>query len=231
MASELASLLARSWIFSDLTAKEIDALTGIARMRAARPKQSVVRKGEAGGQIFAVLRGRLKVITPGIGRDAAFRLLGPGDLFGEIAAFDGADRSATVTAIEPCQLAVIEHEEFKAFLERHPAVGPKLLAVLARRIRQLSERVEDRAFLDAPARLAKCLLGLAEQYGKPKPEGTVCDVRLSQQELGDLVDATRESVNKVLRSWKTDGVVTHEADRIVFHDLPALKTLALGTAR
>ncbi len=225
-SSELAQLLSRSWIFSDLSKREIEALTTIAQMRAARPKQSVVKKGEEGGPIFAVLRGRLKVITPGVGRDAAFRILGPGELFGEIAAFDGQDRSATVTALEPCQLAVIQHAAFTAFLDQHPAVSRKLLGVLARRVRELSERVEDRAFLEAPARLAKCLAALAERYGKPQPEGLVCALRLSQSELGELVDATRESVNKLLRTWKSDGVVTHEPERIVFHDLAALRRLA-----
>ena len=226
--TELSKLLSRTWIFSDLSAKEVGALAAIAQMRVVRPKQSVVKKGDRGGQIFAVLRGRLKVVTPGIGHDAAFRIIGPGDLFGEIAAFDGQDRSATVTAIEPCELAVIQHTEFATFLDGQPLVSRKLLAVLARRVRQLSERVEDRAFLDVPSRLAKCLLGLASQYGKLKPEGTVCALKLSQQELGDLVDATRESVNKLLRTWKADGIVTHEAERIVFHDLPALEALALG---
>ncbi len=225
-SSELSQLLARSWIFSDLSKREIEALTTIAQMRVARPKQTVVKKGDKGGPIFAVLRGRLKVITPGVERDAAFRILGPGELFGEVAAFDGGERSATVTAIELCQLAVIQCDTFMAFLEQHPPVSRKLLGVLARRVRELSARVEDRAFHEAPARLAKCLLGLAERYGKQQPDGLVCQLKISQGELGELVDATRELVNKQLRTWKADGVVTHEADRIVFHDLDALRRIA-----
>lgn len=226
-SSELAQLLARSWIFSDLNKREIDALTSIAQMRVARPKQTVVKKGEEAGPLFAVLRGRLKVVTPGVERDAAFRILGPGDLFGEVAAFDDGERSATVTALELCQLAVIQRDTFRAFLEQHPSVSRKLLSVFARRVRELSARVEDRAFLEAPARLAKCLLGLAERYGKTQPEGVVCELKLSQGELGELVDATRESVNKQLRTWKSDGLVSHEPDRIVFHDLDALRRLSL----
>lgn len=224
-SSELAQLLARSWLFSELSKSEIDALTGIAQMRAARAKQSVVKKGEPGASIFVVLRGRLKVVTSGLGRGTAFRILGPGELFGEIAVLDGQERSATVTALEPGQLAVIQEDAFTAFLERHPAVSRKLLAVLARRVRDLSQRVEDRALLEAPARLAKCMLGLAERYGKQEPRGLVCNLKLSQSELGELIDATRESVNKLLRTWKSEGILTHEAQRIVVHDLPALRAL------
>jgi CRP/FNR family transcriptional regulator, cyclic AMP receptor protein len=229
VTTELHKLLARTWIFSDLSPAEIDALTSLAKMKVARPKQHVVKKGDAGGQIFVVLRGRLKVVTPGSGQDAAFRIMGPGELFGEISAFDGEGRSATVTALEPCQLAVIEPSDFSLFLERHPSVSRKLLGVLARRVRQLSERVEDRAFLDVPARLAKCLVGLSDAYGKDGPDGRIVELHLSQQEIGELVDATRESVNKFLRQWKRDGLVTHAADTIVVHRPEELR--ALGRIR
>jgi CRP-like cAMP-binding protein len=225
VSDELRKLLARSWIFSDLSSSEMDALARLAKMRAYRAKQQVVRKGDRGGHIFAVLRGRLKALTPGVGHDAAFNIMGPGELFGEIAAFDGESRSATVTALEICQLAVIDHAEFHRFLDQHPKVSRKLLSVLARRVRLLTERVEDRAFLDVPARLAKCLVGLADSYGKPSAEGRLIQLRLSQQELGDLVDATRESVNKLLRTWKDEGLVTHRADSIVVRDVNGLRAL------
>ncbi|NUP07809.1 MAG: Crp/Fnr family transcriptional regulator [Polyangiaceae bacterium] len=224
--NDLSRLLARSWFFSELTAKEIEGLAALARTRTVRPKQCIVKKGEPAAQIFAVLRGRLKVMTPGIAHDAAFRIIGPGDLIGEISAVDGQARSATVKAIEHCELAVIDHRDFTSFLDAHPVVSRKLLAVLARRVRQLSERVEDRSFLGVHARLAKCLLSIVEQYGQPSRDGLVSDLRLSQQELGELMDATRESVNKLLRSWREQGIVTHEADRIVVHDLEALRALA-----
>ncbi|MBX7191378.1 MAG: Crp/Fnr family transcriptional regulator [Sandaracinaceae bacterium] len=226
--SELAQLLARSWTFSDLDKRELEGLAAIAQMRVVRPKQTVVKKGDEAGPIFAVLRGRLKVITPGVERDAAFRILGPGDLFGEVAAFDDGERSATVSAIELCQLAVIQRDTFRAFLDQHPSVTRKLLGVFARRVRELSARIEDRAFLEAPARLAKCLVGLAERYGKTQAgrADVVCELKISQGDLGELVDATRELVNKQLRAWKADGLVTHEPDRLVFHDLARLRRLA-----
>ncbi len=228
MPSELERLLARSWIFSELTPKEMAALARLASMKAYRTKQEVVRKGDVGGQIFAVLRGRLKVLTHGAGHDAAFNIMGPGELFGEISALDGQVRSATVTALEPCQLARIDHRDFSAFLDQHPSVSRKLLVVLARRVRTLSDRVEARAFLDVPARLAKCLVALANAYGKRSPEGVRVELRLSQQELGELVDATRESVNKLLRDWKRRGLVTHGQLAIVVHRPEALTELARG---
>ncbi len=228
MTPEIKKLLGRSWIFSDLSVRELDALAALARVKALRPKEHVVKKGDAGGPIFAVLRGRLKVITPGVGHDAAFNIMGPGELFGEIAAFDGQGRSASVSALEPCELAVIDPRDFAAFLDRNPPVSRKLLTVLARRVRNLSERVEDRAFLDVAARLAKCLVGLSDRYGKDVPEGRAVALRLSQQELGELVDATRESVNKLLRGWQKQGIVSHAANAFVVHRPDALRAVAQG---
>ncbi|MFO0553809.1 MAG: Crp/Fnr family transcriptional regulator [Polyangiaceae bacterium] len=225
-SSELHKLLARTWIFSELTDKEVDGLATIAQVRVAKPKQTVVEKGAPAEHVFAVLRGRLKVLIPGVEHDTAFRILGPGDLIGEISAFDGQPRSAAVQAIELCQLAVIDLRDFHSFLRAHSQVNQKLLAALARRIRELSERVEDRASLSVRARLAKCLVGLADRYGRETPEGHVSELRLSQAELGNLVDATRECVNKVLRAWRAQRVVTHEPERIVVHDMVALRAIA-----
>ncbi len=218
MATDVKKLLARSWIFNDLSSGELDGLVLLTSARGYAAKATIVRKGDTCTRLFAVLRGRLKVVTPGIDANAAFNIIGPGEVFGEIAALDGQRRSATVKALEPCQLAIIDHRDFSAFLDKHPEVSRKLLAVLARRVRLLSERVEDRAFLDTGGRLAKCVLGLADRYGRKKGDDVRVELRLSQRDLGELVDASRESVNKLLRAWQRDGTVTHTADAIIVHD-------------
>ena len=217
--------LSRTWIFSDLTEPELEELAGLASTRPLVAKQNVVTKGDPGGQIFAVIRGQLKVFAPGLERDAAFRVLGPGDIFGEISAFDGQERSATVVALGPGEVAVIQQADFLRFLDVHSAVSRKLLATLARRVRQISERVEDRAFFGLQARLAKLLIGLSEEHGQDAAHGRRINVRLSQQELADLVDATRESVNKLLRAWKRAGWLEYHPDGIVVHQASALRAL------
>jgi CRP/FNR family cyclic AMP-dependent transcriptional regulator len=228
MSAELTALLARSWVFRDLDSTEMAALAKLASQRNVAARTPIVKKGEVAAQIFAVLRGRLKVVTPGASHDAALSIIGPGELFGEIAVLDGDARSATVTTLEPTQLAVIDHRDFIRLLDQYPAVGRKLLAVLARRVRALSTRVEDRAFLELPARLAKFLLRLSENYGTETSEGLCVRIRLSQQEIGELVDASRESVNKLFATWKKQELATHHVDRIVVHRPTDLQQLAEG---
>jgi CRP-like cAMP-binding protein len=98
--------------------------------------------------------------------------------------------------------------------------------VLAGRVRELTTRLEDRVFLDVPARLAKQLLWLAENHGERTAAGAQIEVRLSQQELGDLIGATRESVNKYINEWTRSGVLKQDRDGLQIFDLGALRSVA-----
>lgn len=219
-------------LFSGLPERAIADLFSIAHPRSVRARAVVVDKGEPGAQLFVVTSGRLKVVTPGAeGADTTFSILGPGDVFGEIALLDGHVRSARVTAIEPCHLIVIDREPFLAFLRNSPDLAIGMLAVLARRVRVLSERAEDAAFLDVPARLAKQIVKLAERYGEPTSGGLRVALRISQHELGELVGATRESVNKHLAAWGRKRIVARESGRLIVRDLAALRMLGGGRPR
>ena len=124
---------------------------------------------------------------------------------------------------------ILHRNELFHFLERNPTAAIKLLAVLARRLRRLSERVEDSAFLEVPGRLAKALLRLAQRYGRSENRGTRIELKLSQQELGDLVGATRESVNKQLRAWASEGLLVQDGGRIILVDVEAFELLGAAS--
>ena len=232
VGSTLTELLGRIWIFQGLAEPERACLAGLARVRRYRARESVVEKGDRARELFVLLRGRAKVLTRGAeGTDTALNVMGPGQVFGEVALLDGQPRSATVIALEECEVAVIDLQAFRDFLAASPSVAFELLGVLARRVRELSARLEDRAFLDVPARLAKQLLWLAENHGERTAVGAQIEVRLSQQELGELIGATRESVNKHLSEWTRNGVLKQVRDRIELLDLDALRAAASAPAR
>ncbi len=226
---DVRKALAAASIFAGLESKQLDALVTMCVRKKYRQREVVLRKGDPALQIYVILRGRLKTMTSGgEGRHAAFSIMGPGEVFGEVAVLDGEPRSATITALEPCELVIIGRNEFFHFLERAPQAAIQLLKVLARRLRRLSERVEDSAFLEVPGRLAKQLVSLAERYGQKHGANVRIELKLSQQELGDLVGATRESVNKQLRSWVNDGLVEQNAGKLVIVDLDTLRDIGDG---
>jgi CRP/FNR family transcriptional regulator, cyclic AMP receptor protein len=148
--------------------------------------------------------------------------MGPGEVFGEIAALDGRPRSADATAASACELLVIERRDVLAFLEEHPKVCIKLMEVLCERLRRTTEQVEDVLFLEIPARLAKTLLRLAVTS---PAAGAARFVRASQSELGTLIAARRESINKHLREWQRLGFVHMRQGLIYIDDTAALEAI------
>jgi CRP-like cAMP-binding protein len=221
------SLLKTVSIFSELDARELDALLQITVTKTLRADEVFFRKGSEGTNAFIVTRGRLKITTSGEdGREFVLQIIGPGDVLGELALLDRSPRSATVVAVEPSELLVIQRRDFLPFLKRHPAVAVKLLEELGGRVRRLSDLLEDTVFLGLGARLAKKLLVLAVSFGREVQNGIRVDLKLSQQELGEMVGMTRESINKQIRSWTKEGVLSMQKGFITIHKEEVLEDLA-----
>ena len=227
VADELIDSLSRVWLFNALAKDDLVRLSQLAKVRVYKPRETIVSKGDPANEFYVLLRGRAKVSAQGKdGADAAINVMGPGEVFGEVGILDSQPRSATVTTLEECEMAVVDKRAFEGLLATSPEVAIKLLSVLAGRIRELTIRVEDRAFLDVPARLAKQLLWLAASHGTESNRGVRIALKLSQQELGDFIGATRESVNKNLRDWSRSGFIKHERDYLEILDLDALRAIA-----
>jgi CRP/FNR family cyclic AMP-dependent transcriptional regulator len=224
---EKRSLIANVSLFSALSERDLDALIAVARTTRIAAREQLFHKGDQGTQVFVVIRGTLKALTTSEeGDDVVFSILGEGEVFGEIALLGRPQRTATVSAITPCELMMIDRRDFLAFLRSHPDAAIELLSVLAERLTRVSELVEDTLFLNLPVRLAKKLVHLARTHGEKLADGVKIDLKLSQEEWGDLVGATRESINKQLRAWIETGLITLEHGYVVIHRLRDLERLA-----
>jgi CRP-like cAMP-binding protein len=221
-------LLARVPVLADLAPRELDALAQVAHTRRLAAREVLFHKGDAGSQVYVVVRGRLRIYAQSAdGTDVVFGIMDPGEVCGEMALLAGGKRTATAVAIEATELLGLDRRDFLALLRSRPQLSVRLLEVLAERLRRISEFVEDTVFLDLPTRLAKKLLALANSYGKPLADGGVrIDVKLSQQELGTMVGTTRESINKQLRAWRSQGIVASEGGYVVIRRRPDLVRLA-----
>jgi CRP-like cAMP-binding protein len=219
-------LLRKTPLFSGLGEGELAAIAALAQRKRFGARELVVQQSDPSGELYVVVEGRLKVVSAGAdGRDTALGIMGPGELIGEVSLLAGGPRSATVAALEPCELLVIRREPFLKLLESSPKISVELLRVLATRLRRLTERSEDLAFLRVGERLAKRIAGLAAEYGEAQKDGSVrITVKLSQQEIGELVNATRESVNKHVKAWEDEGLLSQHSGYIVIRDLDALRS-------
>lgn len=161
--------------------------------------------------MVVILHGRMRVsITSPEGREISVGVLGPGDVVGEMALLDGADRSADVTAIQDGVMLEIQRRDFMPLLESSPSLCIHLMQFLCVRLREANRSVEELATLSLSARLGRLLLRLAGSYGRRNDQVLRLDIRLSQKDLGTLVGASREKVNRQLRLWEQQGALAHE---------------------
>jgi CRP-like cAMP-binding protein len=180
-------------------------------------------EGDEGDQLYVIAEGKLKLGTSsGDGRENLLSILGPGEMFGELSLFDPNPRTSTATAVTDAKLLGLGQEKLLPWLVENPMVSLQLLASLAQRLRRTNEAVGDLVFSDVPGRVAKALIDLGERFGKQTDEGLYVHHDLTQEELAQLVGASRETVNKALadfagRNWlKLDGraVLITDFDRL-----------------
>ncbi len=201
-------LLSGHRLFDQLEPPDLDRLMAFARTERYGVNEVIFHKGDPGHSMMAIVAGRIKISSSSPkGKEAVLAVLGEGEILGEMALLDGKPRSADATALEPTELLVLHRREFLPFLERNPNICIRLLVILSDRLRRTSELVEDRAFMSLPSRLAKTLLDLAHSDGREGPEGVRIDFRMSQRNLGALLGASRESVNKQLGAWQNEGLI------------------------
>lgn len=216
---EPEAVLRRVWLFAQLGDAERAQIRALAKPRRCQAREVVVRQGDEQGDLYAVVAGRLKVSIANVdGDEMVLSILGPGDVFGEIALLDRQPRSASVSALEACDLLVVERRPFHDLLLRVPALALSLMQVMAKRLRELTDHAQDVSLLGVSARLARALLALARRFGERRAGKLEVALKLSQQELGEMVGATREMVNKCLRKWSDAGLIEVAAGKLVIND-------------
>jgi len=220
------ALLGHNCAFGRLPGSEVALIAAASRMRTFRKGEVVFHRGDPADVLHVVCHGTLKVVlTSTYGRDVVLAILGPGDLFGELALLDDQPRSATVIALEEVETAALGRVEFWSLLRRSPAAAEGLLAALARTIRRNTETVSDLICGDVYARLAKALLELARTHGRPALGGVMLMAPLTQNDLSNMVGATRSSVNKALGVFEDLGLL-RRGRRIVLMDICQLRIRA-----
>lgn len=182
------------------------------------------REGDQGDTLYVIGEGKVKLgRTSTDGRENLIAILGPGEMFGELSLFDPGPRTMTATAVAETQLMGLGNDSLTSLLTGRPEVAKALLAALAKRLRRTNEHLADLVFTDVPGRVAKALLDLANRFGRPVEEGVLVAHDLTQEELAQLVGASRETVNKALADFATRGWIKLEARAVLLLDVERLK--------
>jgi CRP/FNR family cyclic AMP-dependent transcriptional regulator len=171
----------------------------------------VFTEGEHGVDLYIVLAGKVKIRRRTIdGRETLIAVLGPSDMFGELALFDPGPRTSTVTTLTEVQAVRMDRRALRAWIAAYPDIAQQLLQVLARRLRRTDDTLCDLIFTDVPGRVAKQLLDLAKRFGTSTENTLSVDLGLTQEELAQLVGSARETANRVLSDFTERGWIRQE---------------------
>jgi CRP/FNR family transcriptional regulator, cyclic AMP receptor protein len=203
------SLLAGVGLFASLSEEALRPIEAACRRRAFKRGETLFYEEDPGNALYILQKGQVKIVR--LAPDGEERILhieGPGQCLGELSLVDGEPRSAKAVAFDRVEALVLYREEFLALLERHPAVARAVMSSLAGMVRRLSEQVQDLTALDVPGRVVKKLLELADSHGQPTEGGVQIALPLTQQELAEMIGATRVAVNQALSWFRSQGVLT-----------------------
>ena len=222
-------LLSRCWLLNELSRESLSEILSGGSRRRVGAKDVVFNRGDLGDDIYFLLSGGVKVSTLSHeGKEIIFDVLVAGDFFGDISLFDDKPRTGTVTALVPSAFLILGKNRFLSLLEKYPGVSIRLIKTLAARLRLMDGFLEDVLFLDAEARLAKRVVALSRIFGQEGENGQIkIDLKMSQQELANLVGITRESVNKQFKGWEKSGVIGLEKGCLILRQPELLESLLL----
>ncbi len=228
-AQSASALLRGSFLFAGLEEDLLCRIIDLAVSKRYANGELLFSKGDEADGLLAVASGQVRIsVLSAAGKEILLNLLGPGEIFGEIGLLDGRPRTANAVAKGPLDVVLLRRRDFLPLLDKSPDLSRHIVALLCERLRWTSALIEDAAFLDLEGRLAKRLLLMADSYGRPVPAGVRIELRLSQQDLGQMVDASREKVNRRLQGLRQRGVIEIDDGYVVITDRRALERLANG---
>jgi CRP/FNR family cyclic AMP-dependent transcriptional regulator len=220
-------VLRQAPLFSGLDDEAASALENSMTPLSLKRGEILFNEGDDGNQLYVVTDGKIKLgRTSPDGRENLLAILGPAQMFGELSFFDPGPRSATATAVTDVSLQSLGHESLRPVLDAHSDVAMALLNQLAGRLRRTNEVVGDLVFSDVPGRVAKALLDLASRFGRKADDGVHVNHDLTQEELAQLVGASRETVNKALADFASRSWLRLEPRSVVILDLERLQRRA-----
>ncbi len=229
MSSGLAQIatvvrqLGRSPLFSRLDPSQLEEIARNLRVQVYRRRELVYASRLEVPGVLVLLEGRVKIThaDPRTGRELILFIVGPGDIFGM--PVTGAQESTSAVALDQSIVGRMRAADFDR-LSQNAEFAREMARVTADRLARVTTRLDEMVFRDVPARLARSLLRLASDFPGDHT-GARIDVRLTQQDLADLIGSTRESASLAVNNFKRLGLIDIRQRMIFIRDSERLRSL------
>jgi len=202
-------------LFSSFPDEQLRMLAAVVTRKSVSRSTTVMASGDPTDSLYIILSGRLKVLmSDAEGKEVILSILGPGEFFGEMGLIDDSPRSASVTAIEPCELLSIAKRDFKKCLSENFEMAMAVMRGLVRRLREADRKIGSLALLDVYGRVARLLLDMAETVEGEK----IVTKRLPKQDIAKMIGASREMVSRGMKDLQMGGYIEVRGSSIVLRD-------------
>jgi CRP-like cAMP-binding protein len=216
-----ARILRESLIFSSLSDEELSELAKLAVERSYKPSEFVFWDGDSPQWFYIVTQGRIKVFKhSSSGKEFVIAFFGPGEMFGEVAVFEGNPYPASAQAVLETRVVGIRRGDFLNFLANRPQVALSIINVLGERLRDAQSRLRDLAAERVEQRLARVLIMLSSKLGPSLP--------FTRQEIADMVGTTIETAIRVMSQLKDRGIISSTRGKVIIRDKEKLRLLSEG---
>lgn len=225
MSEQAVSSLDGVQLLADLTAAEREQVAKVCRWRRYAAGEQIIDNQSDTRDVFFVVKGKVRVVNySASGREVAFNEVGEGGFFGELAAIDGAPRSASVMARDDTITAAVPPEAFLRMVTTHPKLALAVMKGIAGLLRSATDRIMDLSTLGANNRVHAELLRLARAVA-PDGEQAVLKPIPHHSDIASRVSTTRETVARVFSDLARSRIVKRERDSLVILDLVELEEM------
>ncbi len=213
-------------IFTDLNDVEIRKIADFCMSRTYPKNSMIILEEEFGDTVFGICEGTVKITRVNDeGKEVILALLGPGEIFGEMAIIDGESRSANALAQENCILLAFPQNEFLRILKTYFDVSFALMSELARRLRKSDQQIEALSLSDAENRIGVSMLNLAEDMGIIRKGKVTIEKLPFQQDIANMAGTSRETVSRVLKMFEEKNLIIKNGHRLIIPDYLFFKRL------
>jgi CRP/FNR family cyclic AMP-dependent transcriptional regulator len=210
-------------LFENLNEEELASIAPLFQQRNYKKGAFLFFEGDEGNEFYLIESGFVKIAKLEDDKEITLALFRDGDFFGEMALVQKGTRSASAETLETSKIYKLNRKDFHEFMLSSPKLCLSLLEISMERLRKANEQIHDLTFLDVRSRILKNIHRLSEDYGKPVQGGLLIDLKLTHQQLANIVGTVRETVTKVLQELQDDHVISIEKKRIIIKNLTKLK--------
>ncbi|APV43858.1 cAMP-binding domain of CRP or a regulatory subunit of cAMP-dependent protein kinase [Dehalogenimonas formicexedens] len=205
--------MADMWLFNSLNEAEKDDIRKLFRRPEYLKDECLFNEGEPANSVFIVAKGRIKLFkTSEFGKEIVLGYLTANQLFGEEVLFDDSLRSFAAVAAEDTRLCACYKSDFEGLLATNSQLSLKVIKTMGDKLRRITEQLADVAIYDTRISLSRTLARLATEHGQETLDGMKLNFRLTHDDLGALVGASRVMITNVMRSLKLAGIVKDDID-------------------